>query len=333
MKLSVALTAVVACWTISGCARGLVPPTTLAKSRAPAHQTAAMAADVGSSDQSARAEDDKFALQEPPLPAAELPIVTIEEQEFEPEGEEPADLEPQSEVVDETPPAAQEPLVAAAEPEVSAPERAEPGTVEPAVAEQEGQIEPQPVAQVAFAGQQPTPARQEVIGTPPASGPGDPAPGEGGANENRFARRIDQVPLSIKPPGGEMPQDLATEAFAEAAKTAPGRECENRPFIACAYTPWTLCFRPLYFEEINLERYGETARLVQPAVSGAHFFSRVALLPYEMTIRPPRSCVCSNGFSQIGDAPPPWYYVPVWQTDAALVQAGVIAALAVALPW
>jgi hypothetical protein len=49
-------------------------------------------------------------------------------------------------------------------------------------------------------------------------------------------------------------------------------------------------YHPLYFEEVNLERYGPRPcglRWVQPVISGAHFFATVPILPYKLGAQPP----------------------------------------------
>jgi len=47
------------------------------------------------------------------------------------------------------------------------------------------------------------------------------------------------------------------------------------------------CYRPLYFEEVNAERYGYSFGLLQPAVSIAEFYGHVVLLPYRLVARRP----------------------------------------------
>ena len=155
-------------------------------------------------------------------------------------------------------------------------------------------------------------------------------PGEA-ADVDRFARPVADIPLDIRPTAGVMPEDLAKAVFA-AADSPELRESDQRPPILCAWSPWTLCYRPLYFEEIPLERYGMTYGLLQPAVSGAHFFGSVAALPYKMVVHPPRSCVWSNGFSRAGDVPPPDYGRRELRLDAGLVEAGVIVGIIYILP-
>ena len=64
----------------------------------------------------------------------------------------------------------------------------------------------------------------------------------------------------------------------------------RREFLTRVWQPITftwkasaLCHKPLYFEEVALERYGHTVGLgLQPVVSAAHFFLTVPVLPYKM---------------------------------------------------
>lgn len=86
----------------------------------------------------------------------------------------------------------------------------------------------------------------------------------------------------------------------------------GRQFIASTMT-WkasALCHKPLYFEDVQLERYGHThGPLVQPVVSGAHFFANVALLPYKMGINPPHECQYPLGYYRPGSCAP-WMLQP-----------------------
>lgn len=61
--------------------------------------------------------------------------------------------------------------------------------------------------------------------------------------------------------------------------------------------------RPLYFEQPNLERYGNgPCRLVQPVASSAHFLLSVPLMPFKMMYNPPWSDVHTLGEGRPGDA-------------------------------
>lgn len=87
----------------------------------------------------------------------------------------------------------------------------------------------------------------------------------------------------------------------------------TRDWMPSTFT-WTasaLCHKPLYFEEVQVERYGHTAGPIkQPFISGAHFFFNIAALPYKMAINPPRECQYPLGYYRPGDCAP-WHIPPV----------------------
>ena len=88
-----------------------------------------------------------------------------------------------------------------------------------------------------------------------------------------------------------------------------------------------LCHKPLYFEEVNLERYGQTAGpFAQPVLSTAHFFVNIAVLPYKMGIHPPTECQYALGYYRPGNCAP-WIIPPVpISLRGALFQAGAVGA-------
>ena len=70
-----------------------------------------------------------------------------------------------------------------------------------------------------------------------------------------------------------------------------------------------LCHNPLYFEEVQLERYGHSCGPVQqPLISTAHFFVNIAVLPYKMGIHPPSECQYALGYYRPGNCAP--YLLP-----------------------
>ncbi len=102
----------------------------------------------------------------------------------------------------------------------------------------------------------------------------------------------------------------------------------GRAFIPSTYT-WTasaLCHKPLYFEDIQLERYGHsTGPFVQPFKSAAHFFVNIAVSPYKIGINPPHECQYALGYYRPGDCAP-WLIepVPVSLRGAALQATAVV---------
>lgn len=94
-----------------------------------------------------------------------------------------------------------------------------------------------------------------------------------------------------------------------------------------------LCHKPLYFEEVNLERYGHTAGpFAQPVVSTAHFFFNIAVLPYKMGIHPPNECQYALGYYRPGNCAP-WIIPPVpLSLRGALAETAVVGGMIGLIP-
>lgn len=123
--------------------------------------------------------------------------------------------------------------------------------------------------------------------------------------------------------------DLPSEATAENQRFA-GR---NWTPITMTWTASALCHKPLYFEEVQLERYGHSmppAR--QAAMSGVHFFGSIFFLPYQMGLNPPNECQYALGYYRPGSCAP-WLIpaVPL-SARAARMQVGAIAGAITWLP-
>ncbi len=100
---------------------------------------------------------------------------------------------------------------------------------------------------------------------------------------------------------------LPVECAIARSKLAP------RNWIASSYQfhASALCHKPLYFEDVQLERYGHTAGpFRQPWISGAHFFLNIAALPYNMAINPPHECQYALGYYRPGSCAP-WMIQPI----------------------
>ncbi len=88
---------------------------------------------------------------------------------------------------------------------------------------------------------------------------------------------------------------------------------EPRMWVPQTFT-WTassLCHKPLYFENIQLERYGHShGPFLQPVHSAAHFFISLASWPYQTTIHPANECQYALGFYRPGNCAP-WLRYPI----------------------
>jgi hypothetical protein len=142
------------------------------------------------------------------------------------------------------------------------------------------------------------------------------------------ADRIDDISLDIRvegDPGEDFPFEcgLGDQLF------------EGRSWSEITYM-WKasgLCHKPLYFEQVQLERYGHSwGPYVQPIMSGAHFFASVPILPYKMGIQTPQECVYTLGHYRPGNCAPYMIEAFPFTWRAAIFQAGAATAIPFIVP-
>jgi hypothetical protein len=91
--------------------------------------------------------------------------------------------------------------------------------------------------------------------------------------------------------------------------------------------------RPLYFDDVPLERYGQMHHpLIQPWLSGVHFFGNVPLLPYKMGVDRPCDDIATLGYYRPGSAAPPVGRRLPLEADAATIEAATWVGLFLLLP-
>lgn len=73
--------------------------------------------------------------------------------------------------------------------------------------------------------------------------------------------------------------------------------------VATEFPPYVV-YQPLYFQQINAERYGWELGVFQPIVSTAQFYGDVLLFPYKVAVDPPWKCEANRGYALPGDAEP-----------------------------
>ena len=79
----------------------------------------------------------------------------------------------------------------------------------------------------------------------------------------------------------------------------------NWTMTTFTWTASALCHKPLYFEDVQLERYGHSAGpMKQAALSGVHFFGNILFLPYHMGLNPPNECQYALGYYRPGSCAP-----------------------------
>ena len=130
--------------------------------------------------------------------------------------------------------------------------------------------------------------------------------------------------------------DYATDSVMESSivrgsVTDDGSETSWNP-QAFTWTTPGFYHNPLYFEEINLERYGHSAGWRQPIASGAHFFGTVAFLPYKMGAYPRCETLYTLGHRRPGNCNPHQYQWVPFSWRGILYQGGATVGGAYYLP-
>ena len=113
------------------------------------------------------------------------------------------------------------------------------------------------------------------------------------------------VGIQIEGEGGKPAiegRDYPCECALGLRTTFPGRHWGPMTFTWKASAQ---CHKPLYFEDVQLERYGHSWNpVLQPFLSAGHFFVSVPLLPYKMGLTPPCECMYTLGYYRPGDCSP-----------------------------
>jgi hypothetical protein len=143
------------------------------------------------------------------------------------------------------------------------------------------------------------------------------------------AKTISTVNLSIAVTGTEG-QDFPFECSLDTGDWHAGRAWPQTTYL---WKAAALCHKPLYFEDEQLERYGHSwPPCCQPFVSGAHFFTRLPVLPYCMGVEPPNECVYALGHYRPGSCAPYMCNPIPLSPRGALFQAGAVVGAAAVLP-
>ena len=124
-----------------------------------------------------------------------------------------------------------------------------------------------------------------------------------------YYTKIGELSSDISAEAGQLPRECAVteETISPFAAGEVRRNAIGQPFASTNFT-WkasALCHKPLYFEDVHLERYGHSwGPRLQPVISGAKFFLTIPILPYKMGLYPPCECIYSLGYYRPGSCAP-----------------------------
>jgi hypothetical protein len=174
----------------------------------------------------------------------------------------------------------------------------------------------------------------------------DEKPFEKAVDTRTFEERARQYRIQLEPPRPERVFQIESEATLRQRMRQEARQREERiefpkdvyliapgevyagrkwPMQSTATVPNIVCYRPLYFEDLNSERYGWDACLFQPFLSTGKFYLDTLMLPYNMGVLSPCDCECNTGYYLPGTPVPYMCYVPPLSWKGILYQSAAIA--------
>ena len=174
-------------------------------------------------------------------------------------------------------------------------------------------------------------------------GPANPtSPTQRLAKDPRGFRAIGKSSMSIRP-------KMKTADGKALARPKPNTKdrLENLPLIvqqpgssrgwntmSYSWEAPALYHSPLYFEQVELERYGNELCGIQPWISAAHFYTTVFTLPYQMGIEDngPFTCHYDLGHNRPGECVPYSIHALPFSWTGALTQGAVATGMAFMVP-
>jgi hypothetical protein len=146
--------------------------------------------------------------------------------------------------------------------------------------------------------------------------------------EKLRAQTLETIDVTIRVQGN-MGEDFPFECALEEQQHQP----RQWPQVTYMWKAAGLCHKPLYFEQVALERYGHSwGPYTQPIMSGVHFFGTLPILPYKMGLRTPNECVYTLGYYRPGNCAPYLVGGVPFTWRAAAFQAGAATGMSYIFP-
>lgn len=116
-------------------------------------------------------------------------------------------------------------------------------------------------------------------------------------------KSLDQIRVDSNPPTGETPADQSTTVF----DLGQPISLHSRGWMPAEYH-WLAAeyiHQPLYFDDVVLERYGQSiSPALQPLISGRRFFATIPLMPARLLVHHPYDPAYSYGYFRPGSPTP-----------------------------
>jgi hypothetical protein len=123
---------------------------------------------------------------------------------------------------------------------------------------------------------------------------------------DRLFKPLNRIRMVASDSPGPLPPDCSSNLFVPVRGT--DSDSTNYRDGTCAVVHWVpteFAHQPLYFDDIPLERYGQTiCPILQPVLSGACFFGTFPLMPCKMAIDRTHDPIYTLGYYRIGNCVP-----------------------------
>ena len=190
---------------------------------------------------------------------------------------------------------------------------------------------------------------------PPAGRPPEVPPATDTASTEAisqlFSRALQTRPPAVADIGLKTGADVMREVIRDVDQIVPQQRAtfgtfptDYQPLTEAPYSPRTfppmaervepalVCYRRLYFEEKNAERYGWEAGPLQPILSTLYFYKDMLFLPYHIGTRPCQRYECSAGYCLPGDPVPYILYPPELSATGVLLETATVGGLVAIFP-
>ena len=159
------------------------------------------------------------------------------------------------------------------------------------------------------------------------------APGESESDSCFVSAPLSSLSVDISASGEKMPQDIAAVCRAVRDPVFDNRLMGGWAQFEKHWAATCMHHRPLYFEEVNAERYGYTVgHRVQPFISAGRFLVTIPALPYLMIAHPRNECNFTLGHYRPGDCVPRRCHFSRWRPSAAVFEGAVVVGLIALIP-
>lgn len=142
-------------------------------------------------------------------------------------------------------------------------------------------------------------------------------------------KRISEVKLRLHPEARELPSDCSSVLF----ETTENDTTRSTAYRTVNWLPTNFFHQPLYFDDMPLERYGQSVcPHWQPVASGLRFFLTVPAVPYKIGLDRPYDCVTTLGLYRPGVCAPCVRERYPIEADATLFEAATALGFVFLLP-